>query len=53
MKQNMKIIIAGGCGFIGSSLANFFLHKYPKSKIFILDNLMRLGSEIKSQKIAQ
>ena len=35
MKQNIKIMIAGGCGFIGSSLANFFLHKYPSSKIYI------------------
>ena len=46
MNQNLKIIIAGGCGFIGSSLANYFLSKYSKSQIYILDNLMRKGSEI-------
>ena len=51
MKQNIKIIIAGGCGFIGSSLANFFLHKYPNSKIYILDNLIRLGSEINLKRL--
>ena len=46
MKQNLKIMIAGGCGFVGSSLAHHFIHKYSKSKIYILDNLMRNGSEI-------
>ncbi len=51
MKQNIKIMIAGGCGFIGSSLANFFLYKYPNSKIYILDNLMRLGSEINLKRL--
>ena len=51
MKQNIKIMIAGGCGFIGSSLANFFLHKYPNSKIYILDNLMRLGSKINLKRL--
>ena len=51
MKQNIKIMIAGGCGFIGSSLANFFLNKYPNSKIYILDNLMRLGSELNLKRL--
>ena len=51
MKQNIKIIIAGGCGFIGSSLANFFLSKYLKSKIYILDNLMRRGSEVNLKRL--
>ena len=51
MKQNIKIMIAGGCGFIGSSLANFFLSKYSNSKIYILDNLMRPGSEINLERL--
>tara|TARA_S200000501_G_scaffold129580_1_gene122447 strand:+ start:6728 stop:7801 length:1074 start_codon:yes stop_codon:yes gene_type:complete len=46
MKKKIKIMIAGGCGFIGSSLAQFFLSKYLKSKIYVLDNLIRLGSEL-------
>ena len=51
MKQNIKVMIAGGCGFIGSSLANFFLSKYRNSKIYILDNLMRLGSELNLKRL--
>ena len=51
MNQDIKIIIAGGCGFIGSSLAVFFLSKYSKSKIYVLDNLMRPGSEINLKRL--
>ena len=51
MKTNVKIIIAGGCGFIGSSLANFFLTKYSNSQVFIFDNLMRKGSELNLERI--
>ena len=34
-----KIIITGGCGFIGSNFIKFYLKKYPKTKILNLDNL--------------
>ncbi len=51
MKKNIKIMIAGGCGFIGSSLADFLLSKYLNSKIYILDNLMRPGSELNLKRI--
>ena len=36
----MKILITGGCGFVGSNIA-IFLKKLKKSKIFSLDSLMR------------
>ena len=36
--------VAGGCGFIGSSLANYFI-KYQNQNLY-LDNLIRRGSEI-------
>ena len=51
METNIKIMIAGGCGFIGSSLANFLINKYSNSKIYILDNLMRLGSEVNLKRL--
>ena len=51
MKQNFKIIIAGGCGFIGSSLASYFLTKYSRTQIYILDNLRRKGSDLNLKRI--
>ena len=37
----MKILITGGCGFLGSNLAKHFS---IKNKVFIVDNLSRAGS---------
>ena len=42
----MKILITGGCGFVGSNLAIFLKKKLKNSKIFSLDNLFRKGSKI-------
>lgn len=42
----MKILITGGCGFVGSNLAVFFKKKYPTYSVISLDNLKRRGSEI-------
>ena len=33
----MKVLITGGCGFLGSNLASSFLAK--NDEVFILDNL--------------
>ena len=38
----MKILITGGCGFIGTNIAIFLSNK--KYKISTLDNLSRKGS---------
>ena len=38
----MKILITGGCGFVGTNLALFLK---SKSKIDCLDNLSRKGSK--------
>ena len=36
----MKILITGGCGFVGSNIA-IYLKKIKKAKILSLDNLTR------------
>jgi len=42
----MKILITGGCGFVGSNLAIYLQKNLNKSKIFSLDNLSRQGSRL-------
>jgi CDP-paratose 2-epimerase len=42
----MKILITGGAGFFGSSLAKFFRQSYADSEIIAFDNLKRRGSEL-------
>ena len=46
----MNILITGGAGFVGSSLALHFKNKFPSAKITAFDNLKRRGSEINLQK---
>ncbi len=41
-----NILITGGAGFVGSSLALAFKKKYPQYELFVLDNLKRRGSEL-------
>ncbi len=41
-----KILITGGAGFVGSSLAIAFREKYPEYEIICFDNLRRKGSEL-------
>lgn len=47
----MKILITGGCGFVGSNLALLFKDYYTDSDIYCLDNLSRRGSELNLTKI--
>ncbi len=38
-----KILVTGGCGFIGSNLIRYWLKRYPKDKIINLDKLTYAG----------
>lgn len=49
----MKILITGGCGFVGSNLALLFKDYFNTSDIYCLDNLSRRGSELNLTKILQ
>ena len=40
----MKILITGGCGFIGSNLTIYLKDKIKNVKITSIDNLSRKGS---------
>jgi CDP-paratose 2-epimerase len=42
----MNILITGGCGFVGSSLAIYFQSLYPYYCIIAMDNLKRRGTEL-------
>lgn len=39
----MKLLVTGGCGFIGSNFIRYWLKKYPKDKIVNLDKLTYAG----------
>jgi CDP-paratose 2-epimerase len=42
----MKILITGGAGFVGSSLAKLYKEQNPTYEVDVFDNLKRRGSEI-------
>ena len=42
----MNLLITGGAGFVGGSLAIFLKQKHPAYKITCFDNLKRRGSEL-------
>ena len=39
-----KILITGGCGFVGSHLTEYIFNNYKKSKIIIYDKITYAGS---------
>ena len=40
----MKILVTGGCGFVGSNIAITLKNKLKNAKVFSLDNLSRKGA---------
>jgi dTDP-glucose 4,6-dehydratase len=40
----MKVLVTGGCGFIGSNFIHYLAHKYPKYKIINIDKLTYAGN---------
>ena len=46
MRTYGRILITGGAGFVGSSLALRFRQTFPAAEIVCLDNLHRRGSEL-------
>ena len=49
----MKILITGGCGFIGSSLSIFLKDKIKNVKILSIDNLSRKGSNLNLKRLSE
>ena len=41
----MKILITGGCGFVGSALCLFLKKNLPNSTILSIDNLSKIYSK--------
>jgi CDP-paratose 2-epimerase len=49
----MRILITGGCGFVGSNLAVLFKQYYTDVEVYCLDNLSRRGAEVNLQKVLE
>ena len=47
----MKILITGGCGFVGSNLAIYFKDNKIGTQINSLDNLSRKGSTLNLKRL--
>jgi CDP-paratose 2-epimerase len=43
---DLRVLITGGCGFVGSSLARMWKEAQPSADIVVFDNLRRRGGEL-------
>ncbi|CAG1771073.1 CDP-paratose 2-epimerase [uncultured bacterium] len=53
MHSEMRLLITGGSGFVGSNLALEFKKNNPDTQILALDNLKRRGSELNLPRLKQ
>lgn len=51
--MSKKILITGGAGFVGSSLAIQLKRNHPQYQVITLDNLKRRGSELNLSRLKQ
>lgn len=49
----MKILITGGCGFVGSNIGIYLKKNLKNAKIFSLDNLSRNGSSVNQGRLKE
>ena len=49
----MKILITGGCGFVGSNLAIYLKTKLKKTNIIVIDNFFRKGSLLNKKRLLE
>ena len=47
----MKILITGGCGFVGSNIAIYLKKNLEKVQVYSLDNLSRNGSSLNKKRL--
>ena len=47
----MKILITGGCGFVGSNIAIYLKKKFKNAQISCVDNLIRKGSKLNEERL--
>lgn len=48
-----KILVTGGCGFVGSSLVLEIKRNYASYEIYAMDNLKRKGSELNISRLSE
>jgi CDP-paratose 2-epimerase len=49
----MRIVVTGGAGFVGSTLAILFRRDHPRAEVVAADNLKRRGSELALARLAE